>query len=81
MCASSFRRFARSAGSSTLKVTLLKKASLDPQDVGGPPDTGEQVLSLLGVEEAPERLDARDDNSQVVLAGQGDHSVDQVVAR
>ena len=39
----------------------------------------QQVLPVLGVEQPPERLDPPDDREQIVLAGQGEDRVDQVV--
>ena len=45
-----------------LRVLLL----LDAQDVGGAAIAGEEVPAVLGVEEAPERLDAADDHQEVV---------------
>ena len=54
---------------------------LGAQDVGGAAIAGEQVLAVLGVEQAPERLDAADDHEEIVLAGQREHRVDQIVPR
>ena len=54
---------------------------LGAQDVGGAAIAGEQVLAVLGVEEAPERLDPPDDHEQIVLARQREHRVDEVVPR
>ncbi len=54
---------------------------LGAQDVGGAAIAGEQVLAVLGVEQPAERLDPADDHEQIVLAGQREHRVDQIVPR
>ena len=54
---------------------------LDAQDVGRAAIAGEQVLAVLGVEEAAERLDAADDHEQVVLAFEREHGIDEIVPR
>ena len=41
---------------------------------------GEQIFSVLGVEEFAQRLDAADDEEQIVLAFEREHGVDQIVA-
>ena len=66
-----------SGGERALAVLLL----LGLENVGGAAIAGEQVLAVLGVEEFAERLDAADDEEEVVLAGQREHGVDQVVPR
>ncbi len=65
------------AGEGAFAVLLL----LGAQDVGGAAIADEQVLAVVGVEEAPQRLDAAHDHQQVVLAGQREHRVDQIVPR
>ena len=54
---------------------------LDAQDVGRALGAGEEILAVVGVEEFAERLDAADDQHEVVLAGQREHGVDEIVAR
>ena len=54
---------------------------LGAQDVGGAAIAGQKILSVLAVEQAPERLDPPDDHEQVVLAGQREHRVDEIVPR
>src|SRR5208282_5968271 len=54
---------------------------LGAQDVGGAAIAGEQVLAVLRVEQAPQRLDPPDDHQKVVLARQREHRVDEVVPR
>ena len=40
---------------------------LGSQDVGGAAIADEQVLAVLGIEQAPERLDPAHDHEEVVL--------------
>ena len=54
---------------------------LGAQDVGGAAVAGEQVLAVLGIEQAPERLDPAHDHEKIVLAGQGEDRVDEIVPR
>ena len=54
---------------------------LGAEDVGGAAIAHEQVPPVLGVEEAPERLDPADDHEQIVLARQREHRVDEIVPR
>ena len=54
---------------------------LDAEDVGGALVAGEQVFAVLGIEEFAERLDPANDEEQIVLAAEGEHGVDEVVAR
>ena len=41
---------------------------LDAEDVGRALGAGEQILAVVGVEEFAERLDAADDQNEIVLA-------------
>jgi hypothetical protein len=52
-----------SIGESALPVLLL----LGLEDIGGALVAGEQVLAVLGVEEAAERRDAAGDEEEVVI--------------
>ena len=54
---------------------------LDAEDVGGALVAGEQVLAVVGVEEFAERLDAADDQHEIVLAFEREHRVDEIVTR
>ena len=54
---------------------------LGAQDVGGAAIAGQKILSVLGVEQAPERLDPADDHEEIVLTGQREHGVDEIVPR
>ncbi len=54
---------------------------LGPQDVGGAAIADEQVLAVLGVEQAPERLDPAHDHQKIVLARQGEDRVDEIMPR
>src|SRR6185437_4321409 len=60
-----------------LAVLLL----LDAEDVGRALDAGEQVLTVVGVEEFAQRLDAADDQEQIVLAFESKDGVDEIVPR
>ena len=51
------------------------------EDIGGAAVAGEQARAVRAVEEAPERLDAPHDRHEIVLAGQREHRVDEIVAR
>ena len=51
------------------------------EDVGGALVAGEQVLAVLGVEEFAERLDAADDQDEIVLAVEREHGIDEIVPR
>ena len=53
---------------------------LDAQDVGGALVAGQQVFPILGVEKFAQRLDPADDEEQVVLAFEGEHGIDEIVA-
>ena len=52
---------------------------LGAQNVGGAAIAGEQVLAVLAVEQTPQRLDPTDDRKEIVLAGQGEDRVDEIV--
>ena len=65
------------AGEGALAVLLL----LGGDDIGGAAIADEQVLAVVGVEKAPERLDAAHDHQEIVLAGQREHRIDQIVSR
>ena len=54
---------------------------LDADDVGRTLVAGEQVLAVLGIEEFAKRLDAADDEQEIVLAFEREHGVDQIVPR
>ena len=54
---------------------------LGPQDVGGAAIADEQVFAILGIEQAPERLDPAHDHQKIVLARQGEDGVDEIVPR
>jgi hypothetical protein len=49
------------------------------EDIGGALVAGEQVLAVLGGHERLERVDAREQADEIVLAAEREHSVDQVV--
>ena len=51
------------------------------EDVRGALGAGEQVLAVVGVEEFAERLDAADDQHEIVLARQREHGIDEIVPR
>ena len=54
---------------------------LDAEDVRRALDAGEQVLAVVAVEEFAQRLDAADDQHQVVLAFEEQNGIDQIVPR
>ena len=54
---------------------------LDAEDVGRALVAGEQVLAVVGVEEFSQRLDAADDQQQIVLAFEREHRIDEIVPR
>ena len=54
---------------------------LGPQDVGGAAIADEQVSAVLGIEQAPERLDPAHDHEKIVLTRQGEDGVDEIVPR
>jgi hypothetical protein len=54
------------------RVLLL----FDADDVGCALLAGEQVLAVFGVEEFSECIDAADDQEEIVLAFQSEHSID-----
>ena len=54
---------------------------LDADDVGRALVAGEQIFAVLGVEEFSERLDAADDEKEIVLAFERKHGVDEIVPR
>ena len=54
---------------------------LGPQDVGGAAIADEQVFAILGIEQAPERLDPAHDHQKIVLARQGEDGVDEIMPR
>ena len=60
-------------------VLLLFLALFDFEDVQGALVAGEQVLAVVGREEALQRLDAADDEDEVVLAAEREYGVDQIV--
>ena len=62
-------------------VGLVVLLLLDAEDVGRALGAGQQVLAVVGVEEFAERLDAADDQQQIVLAFEREHGVDQIVPR
>ena len=62
-------------------VVALVLLLLDAQDVGGALDAGEQVLAVVAVEEFAERLDAADDQQQIVLAFEREYGIDEIVPR
>ena len=51
------------------------------EDVGRALGAGEQILAVVGVEEFAERLDAADDQHEVVLACEREHRIDEIVPR
>ena len=51
------------AGESSGAILLF----LGPQDVGGAAIADEQVPAVLGIEQAPERLDPAHDHKKIVL--------------
>ena len=57
------------------RVLLL----LDADDVGGALVAGEQVLAVLGVEEFSQRLDAADDQQEVILAFERENGINKIV--
>ena len=62
-------------------VAYLVLLLLDGEDVLRALDAGEEVGAVVGLQELGQRLDALDDERQVVLAGQREDGVDQIVAR
>jgi hypothetical protein len=60
------------------RVVLLL---LDAQDVRRALGASEEILSILGVEEFAQRLNAADDEDEIVLAGQREYGIDEIVAR
>ena len=60
-----------------LAVLLL----LGAENVGGTAIADEKVRAVVAIEEFPERLDAADDHQEIVLAGQREDGVDQIVPR
>ena len=60
-----------------LPVLLL----LGPQDVRRALVAGEKILPVLAVEEFAERLDAPDDEQEIVLPRQREHRIDQIMPR
>ena len=62
-------------------VAYLVLLLLDGEDVLRALDAGQQVGAVVGLQELGQRLDALDDERQVVLAGQREDGVDQVVTR
>ena len=80
--ASAFSSSACSSEASTSPAWLdLVLLLLDGEDVLRALDAGQEVGAVVGLEELGQRLDALDDERQVVLAGQREDGVDQVVAR
>jgi hypothetical protein len=59
------------------RVLLL----LDSDDVSRALIAGEEILSVLGIEEFSQRLDATDDEQQIVLAFECEHRVNEIVPR
>ena len=62
-------------------VGLVVLLLLDAQDVRRALGAGQQVLAVVGVEEFAERLDAADDQEEIVLAFEREHGVDEIVPR
>ncbi len=62
-------------------VTLVVLLFLDAKDIGRALNAGEQVLAVVGVKEFAKRLDAADDQQQIVLALKREYRVDQIVSR
>ena len=60
-----------------LAVLLL----LDAQNVRRALGAGQQILAVVGVEELAQRLDAADDQQEIVLAFEREHGIDEVVTR
>ena len=54
---------------------------LGAQDIGGAAIAGEEILAVVGFEKTAERFDAAHDHQEIVLAGQSEDRVDQIVAR
>jgi len=54
---------------------------LDPDDICGALVAGEQVLAVLAIEKFSQRLDAADDQHQIVLAFEREHGVNEIVPR
>ena len=54
---------------------------LDAEDVRRALGAGEEIFAVVGVEEFAQRLDAADDQHEIVLAGQREHGIDEIVAR
>src|SRR6185437_16692234 len=63
-----------------LIVSRIVLLLLDAQDVDGALGTGQEVRSVLGIEEAAERFDAPDDHQEVV-ATESEHGIDEIVPR
>src|SRR6185295_12309277 len=53
----------------------------DREDVTRPLGPCKQVLAVVGVKELSERLDAADDQEQIVLAAEREHGVNEIVTR
>ena len=53
----------------------------DADDVGRALEAGEQIFSILGVEEFAERFDAADDEKKIVLAFKCKDGINQIVPR
>ncbi len=53
---------------------------LDAQDIDGALGAGEEIGAVLGVEEAPQRLDPLDDHQEIVAA-EREYGIDQIVPR
>ena len=70
----SFRSYGAGVG---CLVLLL----LDREDVRRALDAGQQVRAVVGLQESLQRLDALDDQRQIILAAEREHGVDQVVPR
>ncbi len=62
-------------------VARLVLLLLDGEDVLCALDAGQQVSAVVGLQELGQSLDALDDEGEVVLAGQREDGVDQVMPR
>ena len=74
-------RLAQQRGIGGAGVAHLVLLLLDAEDVAGALDAGEQDGAVVGLQELGQRLDALDDQRQVVLAGEREDRVDQIVPR
>ena len=64
-------------------VTRIGAAILflfDLENIRGALRANQQMLAVLGFEESRQRLDAFDDQHQIVLIAEGEDSIDEIVA-